>query len=84
MTSLSVYYLYLPYETGSIKSPICTEQPGAFLFTAINESFLGVLGLTSKFKTTSWELKTPTFNDGNPSNGHISPYYWGDDHLLVK
>lgn len=55
--SICIYYSYLPYETASIKSPICTEQPGAFLFTAINEWSLGVLGLTSKIKTTSWKLK---------------------------
>ena len=24
----------------------------------------------------------PTFNR-NPYNGHINPYYWGDDHPLL-
>ena len=24
----------------------------------------------------------PTFNDGNPFNGYINPYYWVDDHPL--
>ena len=25
----------------------------------------------------------PTFNDGNPYNGYINPYYWVDDHPLL-
>ena len=25
----------------------------------------------------------PTFNDGNPYNGYLNPYYWVDDHLLL-
>ena len=27
--------------------------------------------------------KPPTFNDGNPYNGYINPYYWVDDHPLL-
>ena len=25
----------------------------------------------------------PTFNDGNPYNGYINPYYWVDYHPLL-
>ena len=27
--------------------------------------------------------RPPTFNDGNPYNGYINPYYWVDDHPLL-
>ena len=27
--------------------------------------------------------KPPTFNDGNPYDGYIKPYYWVDDHALL-
>ena len=27
--------------------------------------------------------RPPSFNDGNPKNGYINPYYWIDDHPLL-